>query len=203
MTSNKLAPNPITLPERQRQDASARLPRKLGGSIVTGITMHKFHLAQLNTAKMKESLESPSMADFVANLDRINALAEQSPGFIWRLKDEEGDATAIRPFGENVLVNMSVWKDVASLSSYAFKSAHVEIMRRRREWFEKMAEAYAVLWWVPHGHRPSTSEAAERLALLQRHGPSSQAFTFRESFPAPDAVTTNQSAHSGNAFTAP
>ena len=165
--------------------------------------MHKYQLAQLNTARMKESLESPSMADFVANLDRINSLAEQSPGFIWRLKDEEGDATAIRPFGENVLVNMSVWRDVASLSRYAFKSAHVEIMRRRREWFEKMAEAYAVLWWVPYGHRPSTSEAAERLVLLQRRGPSPQAFTFKESFPAPDAAGTNQSARTDDACTAP
>ena len=165
--------------------------------------MHKYQLAQLNTARMKEPLESPSMADFVANLDRINGLAEQSTGFIWRLKDEEGDATAIRPFGENVLVNMSVWKDVASLSHYAFKSAHVEIMRRRREWFEKMAEAYAVLWWVPHGHRPSTAEAAERLALLKRHGPSPQAFTFKESFLAPDvAAGTAQSAHANDA-TAP
>ncbi len=160
--------------------------------------MHKFQLAQLNIARMKEPLESPSMAAFVANLDRTNALAEQSPGFIWRLKDDEGDATAIRPFGENVLVNMSVWKDVASLSDYAFKSAHVEIMRRRREWFEKMAEAYAVLWWVPHGHRPSTSEAAQRLAHLQTHGASSQAFTFSEAFLAPDGVGTNPSAEIGD-----
>jgi len=147
--------------------------------------MSLFQLAQLNTARMKEPLESPSMADFVANLDRINLLAEQSDGFIWRLQDEDGEATAIRPFGADILVNMSVWRDIASLGHYAFKTAHGEIMRRRREWFEKMAEAYAVLWWVPTGHQPSTSEAAERLELLKNHGPTARAFTFKESFPAP------------------
>ncbi len=150
--------------------------------------MSHYQLAQLNIATMKESLESPSMADFVANLDRINTLAEQSPGFIWRLKDEDGDATTIRPFGDSVLVNMSVWKDVESLSNYAFRSAHVEIMRRRREWFEKMTETYAVLWWVPNGHRPTVTEAAERLAMLRNKGASPEAFTFREAFPSPDAA---------------
>ncbi len=152
-----------------------------------GVFMSRYQLAQLNIATMKESLESPSMADFVANLDRINALAEQSPGFVWRLKDEGGDATMIRPFGDSVIVNMSVWSDLESLSSYAFRSAHVEIMRRRREWFERMAEAYAVLWWVPRGHRPTVAEAAERLAMLREKGASPQAFTFRESFASPDA----------------
>jgi len=150
--------------------------------------MSHYQLAQLNIATMKESLDSPSMADFVANLDRINALAEQSPGFIWRLKDEDGDATMIRPFGNSVLVNMSVWKDVESLRDYAFRSAHVEIMRRRREWFEKMTESYAVLWWVFYGHRPTVTEAAERLAMLRAKGASPEAFTFREFFPSPNAV---------------
>ncbi|MCG2586805.1 DUF3291 domain-containing protein [Massilia sp. TS11] len=149
--------------------------------------MSAFQLAQLNIATMKAPLDSPTMADFVGNLDRINALAEQSPGFVWRLKDEAGDATAIRPFGDEVLINMSVWRDVASLSEFAFRSAHVEIMRRRREWFERMGEAYAVLWWVPAGHHPTAAEAAERLALLQAQGPSPQAFTFRSAFPPPDA----------------
>lgn len=145
--------------------------------------MSQYRLVQLNIAKMKESLESPLMADFVANLDRINTLAEQSPGFVWRLKDESGDATAIRPFGDNVIVNMSMWNDVASLRDYAFKSAHVEIMRRRREWFERLDEAYAVLWWVAADHRPSVAEARERLEHLQKFGATRQAFTFKESFP--------------------
>lgn len=151
--------------------------------------MSSHHLAQLNIATMKESLESPSMADFVANLDRINHLAESSPGFIWRLQDEEGDATAIRPFGPQVLVNMSVWADVESLSQYAFRSAHAEIMRRRREWFEKMSDAYTVLWWVPAGHRPSVAEAAERLRMLRDAGPTPAAFTFRQTFPSPDSTS--------------
>jgi len=153
--------------------------------------MPQYQLAQLNIATLLEPLESPRLADFVANLDRINALAEQSPGFVWRLEDEAGDATAIRPFGDNIVVNMSVWEDIESLHAYAFRSAHVEVLRRRREWFENMSEAYAVLWWVPRDHRPTTREAAERLASLREHGPTVNAFTFRKSFPAPDAQVTN------------
>jgi len=147
-----------------------------------------FQLAQLNIAVMKAPLESPLMADFVANLERINALAEAAPGFIWRLQTEEGDATALRPLGDNVLVNMSVWQDVASLNRYVYKSAHVEVMRRRKEWFERMAEAYLVLWWIPRGHRPTIEEASARLALLREGGPSARAFNFRNAFPPPDAA---------------
>jgi len=147
--------------------------------------MPGFQLAQLNIASMKEPLESPSMADFVANLERINALAEQAPGFVWRLKDESGDATAIRPFGENMLVNMSVWGDVAALHRYVFETAHVEILRRRREWFERLEEAHAVLWWVPAGHRPALQEAAARLAHFRAHGATAHAFSFKAAFPPP------------------
>jgi Domain of unknown function (DUF3291) len=150
--------------------------------------MSQYELAQLNIAVMKEPLDSPRMADFVANLDRINALAESSPGFVWRLQTEEGDATALRPLGDQTLVNMSVWKDVASLNQYVYKTAHVEIMRRRKEWFDRMSEASIVLWWVPQGHRPSVVQAIERLQLLRAHGPSADAFTFRHAFPPPDAV---------------
>lgn len=146
------------------------------------------HLAQLNIATMKEPLESPGMADFVANLDRINALAEAAPGFVWRLVGDGGDdATGLRPLGENMLVNLSVWRDVASLHRYVYATAHAEIMRRRKEWFERMADAYVVLWWVPAGHQPSVAEAAERLSLLRRQGPGPQAFTFKQAFEAPDA----------------
>lgn len=149
--------------------------------------MSKYELAQLNVAVMKEPLESPGMADFVANLDRINALAEASPGFVWRLQTEEGDATALRPMGENVLVNVSVWKDVASLNNYVYKSAHVEVMRRRKEWFQRMSQAYVVLWWIPRGHRPAVEEAIAKLELLRQKGPTPEAFTFRQAFLAPDA----------------
>lgn len=149
--------------------------------------MPHHELAQLNVATMKEPLASPSMADFVANLDRINALADASPGFVWRLQTAEGDATAMRPMGEQTLVNISVWKDPESLRQYVYKSAHVDIMRRRKEWFERMREAYVVLWWVPTGHRPTASEAIARLEHLRLHGPTLEAFTLRETFLPPDA----------------
>lgn len=149
--------------------------------------MSKFELAQLNIAVMKEPLTSPLLADFVANLDRINALADAAPGFVWRLQTPNGDATALRPMGEETLVNMSVWRDVQALSDYVYRSGHVEIMRRRKEWFERMAEAFMVLWWVPQGHRPTVDEALARLTLLRTQGASADAFTFRSPFPAPDA----------------
>jgi Domain of unknown function (DUF3291) len=148
--------------------------------------MSQYRLARLNIARMKEPIDSPVMTDFVGNLDQINALAEQSPGFIWRLKDETGSAIALRPFGEDFIVNMSVWLDVASLSNYAFKSGHVEIMRRRREWFARMTDAYAALWWVPKDHLPSLVEAKERLDHLRKFGASPKAFTFKEAFAPPD-----------------
>ena len=150
--------------------------------------MPAYHLAQLNIATLLAPLDSPQLAGFVANLERINALAEASPGFIWRLQDEAGDATAIRPFGDEVLVNMSVWRDVQSLSDYVYKGAHTEMLKRRREWFDKVEQAHMVLWWVPAGHCPDVSEAAERLAHLREHGATEHAFTFRHSFAAPDGL---------------
>ena len=150
--------------------------------------MSAHELAQANIARMIEPLESPRMADFVANLDRINAVAESSPGFVWRLQTEEGDATALRPLGDDVLINMSVWQDVESLNQYVYRSAHVEIMRHRKQWFEPMREAWVVLWWIPKGHRPTVSEAIARLERLRASGPTQDAFTFRRVFQAPDAA---------------
>jgi hypothetical protein len=150
--------------------------------------MSAHELAQANIARMIEPLESPRMADFVANLERVNALAESSPGFVWRLQTDEGDATALRPLGHDILVNMSVWKDVESLNTYVYRSAHAEIMRRRKEWFAPMREAWVVLWWIPKGHRPTVSEAIARLELLRAHGPTQDAFTFRSAFAAPDGA---------------
>jgi hypothetical protein len=149
--------------------------------------MSAYELAQLNVAIMREPLESPGMADFVANLARINALAEDSAGFVWRLQTEDGDATAMRRMGADTLINISVWRDADSLNEYVYKSAHAEIMRRRKEWFERMREAHVVLWWVRRGHRPGTAEAIERLDLLRAGGPTQEAFTLRRAFPAPDA----------------
>ena|ERR1700690_824666 len=151
--------------------------------------MGGYQLAQLNIGIIKGPMDSPLMAEFAANLARINALAERSPGFVWRLQTEDGDATAIRPFeDENLLVNMSVWSDVESLSRYVYHSDHVQLMRRRREWFERMPEAFLVLWWVPAGHRPSLTEAIATLEALRAHGPTPAAFTFRAVFAPPDAA---------------
>jgi hypothetical protein len=149
--------------------------------------MSTFELAQLNIAIMKDSLESPALADFVANLEGINALAEAAPGFLWRLQTEKGDATALRPLGDETLVNMSVWQDAETLKEYAYNSAHTEIMRRRKEWFNRTREAYQVLWWVPQGHRPTVEEGIARLDLLRDRGPGPRAFSFRQIFPPPAA----------------
>jgi len=144
--------------------------------------MPESELAQLNIARMIAPLESPLLADFVANLERINTLAESSPGFVWRLQTDEGDATDLRPFGDDVLVNLSVWRDLESLRGYVYRSAHVEVMRRRKAWFTPMEEAHLVLWWVPGGRRPTVQEALERLSLLRQHGATPDAFTFKEPF---------------------
>jgi hypothetical protein len=156
--------------------------------------MSAYQLAQLNIGIIKGAMDSPVMADFAANLDRINALADRSPGFVWRLQTDEGDATAIRPFNnDNMLVNMSVWRDLRSLHKYVYSSAHVDVMRRRREWFERMPEAFLVLWWVPRDHRPSVAEAIAKLEALRGNGPTPDAFTFRQPFPAPDAADARPS----------
>ena len=146
------------------------------------MAMQAYHLAQFNIARMKAPLESPVMADFVASLDQINRLADASPGFVWRLQSEAGDATSLRPFGEEMLVKMSVWATLDALTEFVYKTAHTEVMKRRREWFERLAEAYTVLWWVPSGHEPTIEEAGERLTELRRLGPTPRAFSFREPF---------------------
>jgi len=148
--------------------------------------MSQYQLAQLNIATMKESKESPLMADFVANLERIYAIAECSPGFVWRLNDEQEEAAGMRLFGEGILINMSVWENIKALREFVFKSVHLEVLRRRSEWFERMSEAYTVLWWMPEGQRPTVLEAKERLIHLRQYGPTTHAFNFREAFVVPD-----------------
>ncbi|MEO8016725.1 MAG: DUF3291 domain-containing protein [Pseudomonadota bacterium] len=149
--------------------------------------MSKYQLAELNVATLKAPLDSPELKDFVDNLDRINALAEGSPGYVWRFKGDGNDATSERPLGDNVIINLSVWRDVKSLSDFAYKSAHIEIMRRKREWFSRMANMHMALWWVPEGHEPPVQEAVAKLEYLRKHGPSAEAFTFGEAYSAPDA----------------
>ena len=146
--------------------------------------MARYELAQMNVARLRAPLDSPQLADFVGALDRINAIADSSPGFVWRLQDESGNATALHPMGEDIIVNMSVWQDPQSLQAFVYRSDHIGVMRRRRDWFEKM-DLYLVLWWVPRGHRPTTEEGIERLDLLRSRGPSAEAFTFGNLFPAP------------------
>lgn len=147
--------------------------------------MAAYELAQLNIALMKAPLDSPAMADFVAELDHINALAERAPGFVWRLQGEDGNATDYRPFGPETLVNLSVWTDVQALGDYVYQSQHVAIMKRRKEWFDKLPEASLVLWWVPAGHRPDEHEAMQKLQTLRAMGPSDRAFTFKHAYPQP------------------
>ena len=137
--------------------------------------MSTHELAQLNIGVIKGPMDSPVMADFAASLERINSVAEAAPGFVWRLQTEAGDATAIRPFeNENMLVNMSVWKDLDALRKYVYHSAHVEVMRRRREWFEPMSEAFLVLWWVPRGHRPEHHRSDRPAGVVASQGAESR-----------------------------
>jgi len=146
-----------------------------------------FHLAQMNIALPREPLDAPLLRAFVEQLDPVNAVADASPGFVWRLQDEGGNATAIRAFEDDrLIVNMSVWESLEALRAFVYSNrAHLDVMRRRREWFEKMAELFVVLWWVPAGHIPAVAEAEERLTLLRAAGPSPDAFTFRAQFPPP------------------
>jgi hypothetical protein len=140
-------------------------------------------LAQVNIGRVRGPMDQPIMSGFVARLAEINALADRSPGFIWRLQTEDGDATALRPYAdERVLINMSVWADLESLRDYVYRSDHAGVMRRRREWFERFEGVYVALWWVPAGHRPSVAEAVERLAHLEAHGPTARAFSFTQPF---------------------
>ncbi len=143
-----------------------------------------WHIAQLNVATAVAPLDSPELADFVAALDGVNALAEASPGFVWRLKSDGGNATNIRASDDpNFLVNMSVWESLEALSAFVYRSVHAEVMGRRRDWFHKPGQAYQVLWWVPAGQPPALEEALNRLDHLRRHGSTAHAFTFKDRYP--------------------
>ena len=146
--------------------------------------MTALHLAQVNIARMRFPLDDPAMREFVALLDEVNALADGSPGFVWRLQTEAGNATYLRPYDDDrILFNMSVWRSVESLRAFTYGGGHADVFRRRREWFEKMDSPALAMWWIPAGHVPSIDEAKKRLAHLSEHGPSAFAFTFRNLFP--------------------
>lgn len=141
--------------------------------------MSASHLAQVNIGRILASLDDPLMAGFVNRLDEINALAESSPGFVWRLETEEGDATALRPYDDDrILVNLSVWESPEHLKHYVYHSLHVEVLRQRKSWFERFGDMHYALWWIPAGHIPTITEAKERLRHLQIHGESTHAFSF-------------------------
>ncbi|MFO1038573.1 MAG: DUF3291 domain-containing protein [Geminicoccaceae bacterium] len=145
--------------------------------------MTEHHLAQLNIARLRAPLEDPSMAEFAQNLARINGLGDTSPGFVWRLQDESGDATGLeQPFGDGVIVNLTVWADVESLRRFTYKSEHAGFVRRRGAWFVPLDGPHLVLWWIPAGHLPTLSEAKERLDRLATEGPCPEAFLFARAF---------------------
>jgi hypothetical protein len=148
----------------------------------------EWHLAQLNIGRLRAEVDDPSVAEFMDNLDPINALAETSPGFVWRLQTDEGNATAIRAFPDDPLMalNLSVWESIEALADFAYRSAHTGFLRRRAEWFERLGEVYQVLWWIPAGTTPTVEEAIARLDHLRTVGPGPEAFTFRQPFPHPD-----------------
>jgi hypothetical protein len=150
---------------------------------------NQFHVAQINIARLRAPLDDPLLAGFVARLDEINALADGMPGFVWRLQTGDGDATALRPYDDDmILVNMSVWETTEQLREYVYRSMHVEVMKQRKSWFERFDGMYYALWWVPAGHIPSVAEARERLEHLRAHGESPEAFSFTRPFPPPGSA---------------
>ena len=150
--------------------------------------MSKYQIAEINIAKMKGvDINDPIMKEFVDNLDTVNTLAEQSDGFVWRLKDENDNATSLNPYNdEQIIINVSVWKSIESLENYMYKTFHSEFLRRRKEWFLKFGKASTAMWWVPEGHIPTLDEAVEKLDYLQQNGPSQLVFDLRNKFSEPE-----------------
>src|SRR5262249_28077585 len=140
-----------------------------------------------NIGRVRAPIGDPLMQGFVSKLDEINALADRAPGFVWRLQTAEGNNTSLHPFDhdDRILLNMSVWESIESLRAYTYDTAHAEVLRQRRDWFEKFSGMYLALWWIPVGHIPTIDEAKDRLAHLEAHGPTPYAFTFKTTFQKP------------------
>ena len=154
-----------------------------------------YHLAQINIARLLAPIDDPQIADFVANLDRINALGDNWPGNVWRLQTEDGDATAMRVFDDPMfIINMTVWESIEALFEFTYSSDHVDIFRRRGEWFEKMEKPHLVMWWVPAGHIPTVEEAKEKLEYIEQRGPTPEAFTFKKRFTVEEMLAARESA---------
>ncbi|RZW40848.1 MAG: DUF3291 domain-containing protein [Flavobacteriaceae bacterium] len=147
----------------------------------------EYQLAQFNVARMiGVTIEDPIMKEFVGNSDQVNLLAEGSEGFVWRFEDESNNSIDFNPFNDDqVITNLSVWKDIETLESFTYKTFHTEFIKRRKEWFQKYGKAHYVLWWIKKNQFPTLTEAIEKLEHLQNHGPTAEAFTFRTKFPKP------------------
>jgi heme-degrading monooxygenase HmoA len=147
-----------------------------------------WQLAQLNIARRRYALDDANMEDFVDGLDPVNALAESSDGFIWRLQTEAGDATGLVIYDDpSFIVNISVWSSREALLNFVRSEGHMAIMKRRREWFERPDQPYQVFWWVHKHHQPTVEEAEERLNRLRKYGATEHAFSAREYFPPPSS----------------
>ncbi|MFV3304567.1 DUF3291 domain-containing protein [Pseudomonas sp. NY15181] len=148
-----------------------------------------YHLAQVNIAKARAPLDHPVMKGFVDQLDHINRLAESSPGFVWRLQTDEGDATTIRAFDDPlIIVNLSVWESVEALRGYVYGGEHLAVLRNKRDWMEKLSAPSLALWWLPAGELPDVRMARRKLEQLQAQGASPEVFTFARPFPMPERV---------------
>lgn len=148
--------------------------------------MSNYHIAQINIARMLVPIDDPIMAEFVAQLAPVNTLADQSPGFVWRLQSESGDATSIKVYDDDmIIINLTVWESVDALREFVYKSAHHGVLRDRKRWFEKFDGPYYALWWVPVGHIPNAEEGKKRLDHLREHGESDYAFSFKNVFANP------------------
>lgn len=151
----------------------------------------RYCLAQINVARLAFPLDDPRLADFVAQLEPVNAVADAAPGFIWRLKTDAGDATGIQAFPDRmILVNMSVWESVESLRAFTYRGDHLRVFRDRARWFEKLENPSHALWWLAAGAVPSLEEGRRRLEHLWKHGPTEEAFTFARVFAAPGAIVS-------------
>lgn len=149
--------------------------------------MNKYQIAEINIARMKGvNINDPIMKEFYDNLDTVNAIAESSEGFIWRLKDESNNATSINPYNdEQVIINISVWESIETLENFMYKTFHSEFLKRRKEWFQTYGKAYTAMWWIPSGQFPSLEEAVDNLDYLQKNGASEKVFDFRKKFAKP------------------
>jgi hypothetical protein len=151
-----------------------------------------FHLAQCNVVRLSAPLDSPVVAGFVAALDPINALADAAPGFVWRLKTDDGNSTSTRVFDDDqILLNLSVWESPEALKDFVYRSGHKDVLRQRRQWAERFEGVQSAMWWVRVGTLPEPSEAVTRLARLGRDGPSVNAFTFQSLFDPPENEAMN------------